>query len=306
MEGIMNIKFAICLFLSLVFISALSLFLIPSFALCATFCVSDATELQSALTTAESNGEDNTIKIVQGTYSGNFTYASTEGYGLTVEGGYSQDCGSRTIDPVNTILDGGGTDTVLALASQGGVTFSVEGLTFQNGNASTVTTGGGLYAGARNGSMTLTNNTFTGNTARSGGGVYLYGSSIRLTNNTFTGNTGSDNGGGIFISTYNPFTYRAGTSTLTNNIFTRNTATTGSGGGVYVYIYNGTSTLTNNIFTRNTANSGGGGTYISSFRNNVILTNNTLASNTAETEGGGVWLKLLRLRMPDSASLIIS
>ena len=159
----------------IVCVSLLSLFLIPTSSLGATFCVSNASELQTALTTAESNGENNTIKIVQGTYNGNFTYASTEAYGLTVEGGYTQDCASRTIDPANTILDGGGTDTVLALVSQGSATFSVEGLTFQNGNASTTDDGGGLYAKTEDGNVIVTNNTFTGNTAnRSGGGVYVY------------------------------------------------------------------------------------------------------------------------------------
>jgi len=75
----------------ILFISALTLFLIPTVSFGATFCVTNATELQTALITAESNGEDNTIQIVQGTYNGNFTYASTEAYGLTVEGGYTQD-----------------------------------------------------------------------------------------------------------------------------------------------------------------------------------------------------------------------
>jgi len=255
----------------IVCVSLLLLFLIPTASFGATFCVSDATDLQTALTTAESNGEDNTIQIVQGTYNGNFIYASTEAYGLTVEGGYTQDCGSRTIDPANTILDGGGTDTVLALVSQGAATFSVEGLTFQNGNASTVTTGGGLYASALGNNMTS------------------------ITNNTFTGNTATGSGGGVYVQNYSS----SYTVTLTNNTFTNNTATNGNGGGAYVAYSHpdsiGSATLTNNTFTGNTATNGGGsylsgGRYLSS--EGVTLTNNTLTGNTAEAEGGGVWLKL--------------
>jgi len=141
---------------SILFISALSLFSSPTFCLAATFCVSNETELQTALTTAASNGEDDTIQIVQGTYNGNFIYASTQGNSLTVEGGYTSGCASQVIDPGNTVLDGGGVDHVLALVRQTGeADFSLEGLTLQNGNASTETNGGGLYARTE-GHVTLT------------------------------------------------------------------------------------------------------------------------------------------------------
>lgn len=206
----------------IVCVSLLSLFLIPTFSFGATFCVNNATELQTALTTAASNGEDNTIKIVQGTYNGNFIYASTEAYGLTVEGGYTEDCASRTINPANTILDGGGTDTGLALVSQGAANFSLESLTFQNGNASKVTSGGGLYAKTEDGNVTLTNNTFTGNTAADNGGGAYVGMDSALTNNTFTENTANSYGGGVHIQS----------GTLTNNTFSGNTAN--SGGGAYI------------------------------------------------------------------------
>ena len=109
----------------------------------ATFCVSNEAELQAALTAAASNGEDDTIQIVQGTYNGNFVYASTEANNLTVEGGYTEGCASREIDPANTVLDGGGTDMVLALVSQGAANFTLEGLTLQNGASSTNFNGGG-------------------------------------------------------------------------------------------------------------------------------------------------------------------
>jgi len=65
----------------------LSLIFFTTNALGETFCVSDESELQSALTTAASNGEDDTIQIVQGTYEGNFVYASQEARNLTMQGG---------------------------------------------------------------------------------------------------------------------------------------------------------------------------------------------------------------------------
>ena len=140
----------------------------------ATFCVDSAAELQTALTTATSNGEDDTIQIVQGTYSGNFIYASTEAYGVSVEGGYASGCVSREVDPANTVLDGNATGNVLVLSSPDqAVKFVVDGLTFQNGNASGP--GGGLFTLTNDGEVTLTNNIISGNVAGSsgnGGGVY--------------------------------------------------------------------------------------------------------------------------------------
>ncbi|MDQ1240632.1 MAG: hypothetical protein QG577_2818, partial [Thermodesulfobacteriota bacterium] len=78
-------------------ISFLWLFLIPTFSSGANFCVTTGTELQTALTTAASNGEDDTIKIVQGTYTGNFVYAFSEANNLTVEGGYTSSCATREV-----------------------------------------------------------------------------------------------------------------------------------------------------------------------------------------------------------------
>ena len=240
-------------------------------------CVSNAIELQAALSTAASNGEDDIIRIVQGTYDGNFVYASTEGNSLTVEGGYTGGCTSRVVNPENTVLDGGGIDTVLALASQGVAKFFVIGLTLQNGNTATGDDGGGLYAISK-GHVTLTNNTFSENTAKeSGGGAYVEGSGT-LINNTFTENTAC-HGGGVCVS--------SNKSSLTNNTFRGNTATS-SGGGAYIL---GAYTLTNNIFSANVANIGGGIHVPNSGGHPRTLINNTFTGNTATGSGGGAWLR---------------
>jgi hypothetical protein len=103
-----KISFPNCLVLILAFF-----FLDPAYSFGGTFCVNNSTELQTALTTAAGNGEDDLIQIVQGTYNGNFTYDSYDANSLTIEGGYTSDWASRTIDPKNTILDGGGVDNVM-------------------------------------------------------------------------------------------------------------------------------------------------------------------------------------------------
>ena len=65
------------------------LLFVTSQSLATTYCVTNATDLTTALNNAKNNGSDDTIKIQQGTYNGNFIYASTEPYGVTIEGGYS-------------------------------------------------------------------------------------------------------------------------------------------------------------------------------------------------------------------------
>ncbi|WP_295544508.1 hypothetical protein, partial [uncultured Thiohalocapsa sp.] len=50
------------------------------------FCVDTATGLQTALSTAAINGEDDEVRIVQGTYFGNFRYVSAEGFDLSIQG----------------------------------------------------------------------------------------------------------------------------------------------------------------------------------------------------------------------------
>ena len=77
----------------------------------AVFCVSDEPGLQSALVNASSNGEDNDVKVEQGTYalSTAFFYGGNGGRALRLLGGYQPGsgcaAGSRAIAPANTIFD---------------------------------------------------------------------------------------------------------------------------------------------------------------------------------------------------------
>ena len=283
----------------------------------AEFCVTTAAELQVAISTAATNGEDDIVKIQQGTYEGNFVYASHEANSLTLEGGYTAGFASRTIDPANTVLDGIGTGTVLAFSTVQASPARTEGLTLQHGNRglhfNTVSGslemlsclvaensvsyygGAGVYAEGENITLTLTGNTFTENSASSGngGGVYANpssGGSMTLTNNTFTGNS-AYYGGGVYA---NPPSVGSMTLVLTNNTFTGNSGSKG-GGGVYAstrnaHDFNMTLTLTGNTFTENSASSGSGGgvcAYPSSGASmTLVLTNNTFTSNSASSGGG--------------------
>jgi hypothetical protein len=86
-------------------LASLSILLLHGSAQAATFCVSSASGLLSALAAAGSNGEDDVIEVVQGTYQGSFVYIPTEAFSLTIEGGYAAGCTSRVVNPANTVLD---------------------------------------------------------------------------------------------------------------------------------------------------------------------------------------------------------
>jgi hypothetical protein len=262
-----------------------------------------------ALFDAESNGEDDVIQIVQGTYlgarqdtdQGSLVYSSTEAFNLTIEGGYTSGCTSRVVDPANTVLDGDNTGTildnkgtVLTLATNQSADFTVDGLTLQNGVALKEGNGngGGLLVVTK-GNLILTNNTFSANLAGdpedggNGGGAAVFdASSAILTNNVFSANSaggasGDGNGGGLFTSD-------TSSVTLTNNTFITNSAGGGGGdgNGGGVFISNASLvTLTNNTFITNSATSSeadgkGGGVFIAD-TSSVTLTNNVFSANSA-------------------------
>jgi hypothetical protein len=250
----------------------------------ATFCVSDAAGLQAALTQAASNGEDDIIKIQQGTYVGNFVYASYEANALAIEGGYTAGCASRTFDPANSVLDGNKTGNVLVISTDKATPAEIEGLTFQNGVASNGK-GGGLYFNADGGKLEVDGSVFTGNSAFEGFGGGMYGDTpngtITLTNNAFSKNFSSSDGGTGVNSHGNN-----GVASLAKNTFTQKCALVYSGGGVFAEAEGGTVMLTNNNFSENYAIHNGGGAYANVRDGALILTNNTFAGNI----GGGVYV----------------
>ncbi len=160
-----------------------------------------------------------------------------------------------------TILDGNNSTRVLEVVS--GASARLEGLSVRNGNVSTG--GGGLYNA---GTATLTNVTFSHNSALTGGGLYNAGTAT-LTNVTFSHNSALTGGGGL---------YNAGTATLTGVTFSGNSAD-GGGGGLYNA---GTATLTGVTFSHNSANFGGG-LYNAA---TATLTGVTFSHNSAGTGGG--------------------
>jgi len=183
--------------------------------------------------------------------------------GFTVSGGRANGSSSITVESRTIFRDyGGGMYNQNASPSITNTTFT--------GNSAAI--GGGMW-NSFSSSPTITNTTFTGNRATDGSGMYNFSSSNpSITNTTFTGNLAS-NGGGMRNFSSSP--------SITNSIFTGNSASNGGG----MYNTSSSPSITNTTFTGNSATSEGGGMYNSS--SNPSITNTTFTGNSA-TIGGGM------------------
>lgn len=167
----------------------------------------------------------------------------------------------------------------------------LDGLTITNGNGNGIAGngGGGMYNSS--GSPTLTNVTFSSNSATWGGGMVNFNNSNpTLTNVTFMGNSASNFGGGMYNSNSNPI--------LTNVTFSENSALRAFNGAFYydgygggMYNYNSNPTLTNVTFIENSGYAGGGMFNVGSTGSgsNPNLTNVTFSGNSADANGGGMY-----------------
>jgi predicted outer membrane repeat protein len=159
----------------------------------------------------------------------------------------------------------------------------IDGFTITVGNADDNTGdpftpnrhGGGMYNSG--GSPTVTNSTFSENSAVNfGGGMFNSGSSPTLTNVTFSGNSAGTFGGGMHN--------RDNSSPMvSNSTFIGNSALLG--GGMLNFI--STPTVTNTTFSGNSATERGGGMYNGA--SSPLVTNCTITENTASIDSGGIY-----------------
>ncbi len=175
-------------------------------------------------------------------------------------------------DPVvvmNTIINGGGSGNVVRCIGGEGSNTVLSGFVITGGNA---LDGGGMQNVGS--SPTVTNCSFSGNTAIFGGGMYNEASSNPIvTNCTFSGNS-ADAGGGMSNLSSSP--------TVTNCTFSGNTASVGGG------MFNAVSDaiVTNCVFSGNCAAGSGGG--MVNAVSSPTVTNCTFSGNTATDDGGGM------------------
>jgi hypothetical protein len=174
----------------------------------ATFCVATSTELQQALTTAGSNGEDDVIKIRAGTYSAStgataFAYFTSENHALSVQGGYFSvgqfPCLLQGLDASRTVLSGSNARRVMDLSAANGSSgnLSISNLTIRDG-ASTQQGGGLKMADSAGfvGNVTVERVIFDSNLSATFGGGLLVASDgglLNVRNNLFLGNRCSGN-----------------------------------------------------------------------------------------------------------------
>jgi len=212
--------------------------LAPHAAFPSPYCAHTSAELAAVLADVSdsgiANGQDNVIHLVAGTFSAagsRFSYSSTSGYALVLDGGYDATCTTQDPKPGLSKLDGGGANQVLSIQTNGNI--SVRHLLIQNGlhngsdgggaqialvqtqasdpaptlvfannvvrnNSSNYAVGGlAVFLGKTGSTATVyvENNLFVGNTAPAAGALFVdlgAGSTAYLTNNTITGNTSSN------------------------------------------------------------------------------------------------------------------
>ena len=170
---------------------------------------------------------------------------------------------------------------------------TLQDVTVTGGNSSSY--GGGLDVDNFGGTTTLTNVTFTGNEAESGGGVGTLGD-LTVTGSTFTNNQASKGpGGGIQLG--NPSV----TATVSGSTFTGNTATGAEdawGGAIEESGLSKNSvgaaatspfsiTVSGSTFTQNTAASDGGGALDSEDSGTWNISHTTIDGNEGG-QGGGI------------------
>jgi len=144
----------------------------------ATFCASSTAQIQQALSTAQSNGEDDVVYIVVGTYlvgsELQYNAATSETFRINIIGGQPAGCSGPPDPAASTVLDGQELVRQLSVSAAGPV--SIGYLSFVHGHPS-------QYAG---GALNLANSSASATTT--------------VFDNVFVANTGPISGGALFVS----------------------------------------------------------------------------------------------------------
>ena len=220
--------------------------------------------IQDAINAAVDTDE---IVVAPGTYFENINFL---GKSITL----------RSSDgPEVTTVDGTGNVHVVQCVSGEGPDTVLDGFTITGGDAHgpcclSERVGGGMYNCFS--SPTVTNCTFTGNSAVSGGGMFNADAGPTVTDCIFAGNSAAFGGGGMNSSGAGP--------TVTDCTFTDNSAGFGGGG---MYNAGAGPTVANSTFSGNVARVAGGGIY-NTLNSSPAMINCTFSGNSAE-HGGGMY-----------------
>ena len=196
----------------------------------------DQPTIQLAINAANPGDE---VIVAEGEYFENINFF---GKAITVR---STDPNDPTV-VIKTIINGGGSGTVVTCTNNEGSDTVLSGFIITNGN--TPFDGGGMLNSLS--TPTVMNCSFIGNTAlQIGGGMANFSSNPTLTNCSFIGNTSNSVGGGISNFSSSP--------TVTNCTFIGNSSTD-EGGGMFNFTSLTTPLVSNCSFIGNVASNGGG------------------------------------------------
>lgn len=264
-------------FLNIVFVGLITL---PFAVYAAVFNVTNVTEFQTALNTAQANGESDTISVAVGVYNVattlTYTAVAAENFPLTING----------FDSDFVILDGATLVPILridttAVTSDDSVAIALTNMTFQNGNAVGTPFNGGALA------IVMDDATFPP------------GLSVSVTGSEFYDNGADGDGGAIYIRGDAALGMFLADLTIEDNV-ARGIAGGSDGDGGGAYVAGGTTTdvsITDIDFFGNMALVSGGGLVIEGASSGVPLTatmfdillfNNQITGMTGDGGGASV------------------
>lgn len=232
----------------------------------AEFKVTDSGELQRALSSAATNGVDDTILLAEGIYAGNFSYISSESQALTIKA-------EMGLNPGQVILNGQNLSRVLLLkASNTNTNFTLEKISLQSGNAGSLD-GGGVYIETM-GNVEITGCFFTANKATNGGCIYVQSAKDIIIKSSVITDSMADSGAGVYI-------YKVKTVTLEDNNMTNNTISGKYGSPSAVYVQDTEAvTITGNNISRNASTKSYGGSIWFSSCGTMNVLENTITNNS--------------------------
>jgi predicted outer membrane repeat protein len=215
------------------------------------------TDVQAALDDAASG---DTVAICPGTWLGTFVVKTDD---LTIRG-YGD----------TSVLDGNGTEATLTVVPD---TVTVADLTITGGASAGF--GGGISASDAD--VKLCTVDVTGNTAPSGGGLYVGTGSIEVYNSRFSENEALSDSGGAIYSSYADITVLD--SDLERNASLYGGGAIVTGDGLVIAVYGST-------FTQNTTGYEGGGVamYAGWYGSNACFVESAFTENNADYAGGAV------------------
>ncbi len=252
-----------------------------------TTCVSTdagACTLRAAVQAADNASGPATITLPAGTYT--LSIPSTTGDDPST-GDLDVDGGSVTITGAgsgSSIIDANGIDRAFAVQDSSSLTIS--GVTIEHGaqpdaspsdNSSDSGIGGAIY---NDGSLSVTDSTFSDNSSEEGGGVVYAdddATATSITNSIITGSAvGDDDGGAVDVD--------AGTLTLNGDTITHSTAD-GDGGAIYVND-SGSIAISGTTISESVAN-GRGGAVFARDSGSLSIADSTLDDNISDGQRGG-------------------